>query len=67
MANCISSDRKILRFLRGHAYNVDKVCELMTKFLEWRDKNGVDAIRERIVRGGLNHPKLFPNGDKVSE
>ena len=39
----------------------------MKKCLEWRDSNGVDAIRESILRGGLNHPKLFPNGDKVSQ
>jgi hypothetical protein len=59
------TDRKILRFLRGNAYSVDKVCELMTKFLAWRDENGVDEIRESILRGGLNHPKKFPLGDKV--
>ena len=67
MVTYASSDRKILRFLRGHAHDIDKVCEHMRKFLEWRDSNGVDTIRESILRGGLNHPKLFPNGDKVSQ
>ena len=37
----------------------------MTKFLAWRDENGVDEIRESILRGGLDHPKKFPFGDKV--
>lgn len=59
------TDRKIIRFLRGNAYSVDKVCDLMTKFLAWRDENGVDEIRENILRGGLDHPKKFPLGDKV--
>lgn len=59
------TDRKILRFLRGNAYSVEKVCDLMTKFLAWRDENGVDEIRESILRGGLDHPKKFPLGDKV--
>jgi hypothetical protein len=58
-------DRKILRFLRGNAQDVDKVCKKITKFLEWRDINGVDEIRENILRGGLNHPKKFPNGLKI--
>ena len=61
----VVGDRKLLRFLRGHDHSVDKACEMFTKFLKWRDENGVDEIRERIVHGGLNHPKKFPNGEKV--
>jgi hypothetical protein len=38
----------------------------MINFLAWRKENGVDLIRESILRGGLNHPKKFPKGDKVS-
>ena len=60
-----SLDRKILRFLRGNGHSIDKVCELMTKFLSWRDAQGVDQIRENILRGGMNHPSKFPNGEKV--
>ena len=38
----VVGDRKLLRFIRGHEYNVDKACEMIVKFFEWREKNGVD-------------------------
>lgn len=58
----VVGDRKLLRFIRGHEYNVDKACEMITKFLQWRDSNGVDEIREKIVSGELDHPSKFPRG-----
>lgn len=61
----VIGDRKLLRFLRGHDHSVEKACEMATNFLVWRDENGVDEIRERIVHGGLDHPRKFPNGEKV--
>lgn len=61
----VVGDRKLVRFLRGHDHNVDKVCEMVTNFLKWRDDNNMDEIRERIIRGGLNHPRFFPLGEKI--
>lgn len=63
----VIGDRKLLRFYRGHNGVMDKVCEMISKFLRWRKENDVDAIRDAIVMGGLNHPKKFPNGQKILE
>jgi hypothetical protein len=61
----VVGDRKLLRFLRGHDYNISKVTELYINFLDWRQANNVDEIRQQIVHGGINHPSLFPNGKKI--
>ena len=61
----VVGDRKLLRFLRGHDHNVDKVCEMVTNFLTWRDDNSIDEIRERILRGGVTHPAKFPHGELI--
>ena len=61
----VVGDRKLLRFLRGHDYNVSKAASMYCQFLDWRLEHRVDEIRESIVRGGLNHPSKFPNGAKI--
>jgi hypothetical protein len=61
----VVGDRKLIRFLRGHDHNVDKVRDLYIKMLAWRKENKVDDIRQKIVHGGINHPRLFPNGEKI--
>ena len=58
-------DRKLIRFLRGHDHNVDKAYEMVSNFFKWRDEHGVDEVRERILRGGLDHPTKFPLGAKI--
>jgi hypothetical protein len=55
----VIGDRKLIRFLRGHDHNIDKVCELVSKFLKWRKEFNVDEIRERIIEEDLNHPTKF--------
>jgi hypothetical protein len=32
----VVGDRKLIRFLRGHDYNIDKACEMIESFLDWR-------------------------------
>lgn len=61
----VVGDRKIVRFLRGHDYNMDKVCELMGKFLQWRIDNHVNDIRKSIVEGETDHPLKFPKGELI--
>ena len=61
----VVGDRKLLRFLRGHDYSVPKAAALFCQFLDWRRELRVDEIRESIVRGGMNHPTKFPNGEKI--
>lgn len=61
----VVGDRKILRFLRGHDYKVDKVVEMITGFLNWRKEKNVDKIRDDIVNGGIDHPSKFPLGEKI--
>jgi hypothetical protein len=61
----VVGDRKIIRFLRGHDHNVDKVCDLYGKFLVWRKECNVDEIRRNIVEGGMDHPLKFPKGEII--
>lgn len=58
-------DRRLLRFLRGTQYNVLRACEKYSKFLDWRDAHSVDAIRNDILHGGRNDPRIFPGGAKI--
>ena len=32
----VVGDRKLIRFLRGHDHDIDKACEMIEKFLDWR-------------------------------
>jgi hypothetical protein len=61
----VVGERKIIRFLRGHDYVIDKVCELMGKFLQWRIDSKVNDIRKHIVEGGADHPLKFPKGELI--
>lgn len=61
----VVGDRKIIRFLRGHDHNIDKICDLYGKFLRWRKEAKVDEIRNSIVEGGLDHPLRFPKGELI--
>lgn len=61
----VIGDRKIIRFLRGHDHNIDKVCELYGKFLRWRKECDIDHIRSDIVEGGVDHPTKFPRGELI--
>ena len=63
----VVGDRKLLRFLRGHDYNVSKACEMMANFLTWRREACVDDIRRNIIENGMNHPSLFPHAKKILE
>lgn len=38
---------------------------LCVQYIVWRKENNVDKIRDDILRGGCNHPSLFPNGEKI--
>jgi hypothetical protein len=59
----VVGDRRLLRFLRGHGRNVNKACEVFTKFLTWRDENNVDDVRDYI----LQNPCVddFPHANKI--
>ena len=61
----VVGDRKLIRFLRGHDYDIDKACEMIEKFLDWRIAQNVDAIRHNIVEMGMNSVSKFPNAEKV--
>mmetsp|Transcript_31222 Transcript_31222/g.44866 ORF Transcript_31222/g.44866 Transcript_31222/m.44866 type:complete len:349 (+) Transcript_31222:2523-3569(+) len=61
----VIGDRKILRFLRGHDHNIEKVIELVSKYLIWRRDNGIDTYRNNIVNNGMDHPLKFPNGELI--
>eukprot|EP01038_Epipyxis_sp_PR26KG_P017014 gene17014-23384_t len=61
----VIGDRKIVRFLRGHNHNIEKVTEMMNKFLTWRKENNVDEIRRSIIEDKLDHPLKFPMGEYI--
>ena len=63
----VVGDRRILRFLRGFKHNIDNATESYGKFLRWRRQENVDAVRQRIVEGGLDHPSKFPRGERILE
>jgi hypothetical protein len=44
--------------LRGHGHDLVKACNMYSTFLQWRQENNVDAIREEIVQG--RKPVNFP-------
>ncbi len=62
----VVGDRKLLRFIRGHNYNIEKACEMISKFLNWRDENKIDDIRNNIINGPNSHPSKFPKADIIS-
>lgn len=63
----VVGDRKLIRFLRGHDYNLDKVVFLVQKFLTWRKDNQIDQIRQHILEEGYNHPLKFPKGELIAK
>ena len=32
----VVGDRKLIRFIRGHGHEIEKVCGMVEKFLDWR-------------------------------
>ena len=61
----VVGDRRLLRFIRGHHFNIDKVCFMYSKFLAWRDANDVDTIRDEILYLPMASPYDFPLGRKI--
>jgi len=64
----VVGDRRLLRFLRGHGSNVEKACKMYANFLEFRDANNVDDIRNDILFGHkhkIKTPFDFPSGKKI--
>jgi hypothetical protein len=61
----VVGDRKIVRFLRGHNHDVDKVTTMMSNFLKWRVDSNVNEIRKNIVENGCDHPLKFPKGELI--
>jgi hypothetical protein len=60
----VVGDRKLIRFIRGHGHNLDKVCEMVEKFLDWRAQVGADEIRKDIFENNLSTTQ-FPGADIV--
>ena len=61
----VVGDRKLLRFLRGHNHDLNKACQMIEKFLNWRTTNNIDKIRENIVSGIADKPSKFPKGELI--
>ncbi len=64
----VVGDRKIVRYLRGHEHDLDKVEAMMRKTLQWRDENQIDTVvRHNILHNGYDHPSKFPKGDVLTK
>lgn len=60
----VVGDRRLVRFLRG-VDDIQVALAKYSKFLEWRDANGVDEIRNDILYRGMNDPHKFPRGEVI--
>lgn len=63
----VVGDRKLIRFIRGHGHDEEKVLEMVEKFLDWRDSSNVDQIRAKIVADNLDHWLKFPKGELITK
>lgn len=61
----VVGDRRMLRFLRGHRHDIDKAAEKVRAFLEFRDKEKVDDIRNEILFTPLTSAMQFPHGKQI--
>jgi len=61
----IVGERKMIRFLRGHNFDVNTVYIKMVNYLKWRVDNNVNEIRTNIVERGYDHPLKFPKGELI--
>jgi hypothetical protein len=61
----VVGERKMIRYLRGHNHDVEKVCGMMANFLQWRIDKNVNEIRKDIVERGCDHPLRFPKGEII--
>ncbi len=59
----VVGDRPLIRFLRGHQFNIDKAATMYSNYLKWRKEFNVDAVRHKIVHEGYNHPNSFPHAE----
>ena len=62
----VVGDRRLLRFLRGKNYDVEKTISAIDKWLTFRDENDVDKVRNKILFTPL-FPRQFPEGEKILE
>lgn len=58
-------DRKLIRFLRGQNNHVVEAANQYVLFLQWYRENNVEAIRNKILYEGCDHPHKFPLGEKI--
>ena len=49
--------------MRGHDYDIEKVSEMVTKWLDFRKQHNVDQVRQNILLGELDSPSKFPFSD----
>jgi hypothetical protein len=61
----IIGDRKILRFIRGHNNDIDKICYMYINCLEWRKNSNINIIRDNIINKDMNHPSKFPHAEVI--
>ena len=65
-------DRKLIRFIRGHEDDIDRVCRKVSNYLDWRKTNNIDEIRQKMLDGTVNcindfpyAPQIFTNYDQI--
>jgi len=62
--NAVSSDRRLLRFLKRYSLDPHLSAQSYMEHLAWRKDNGVDKIHDAIVLDNLG-PLTMPHGKEV--
>lgn len=60
----VIGERRLLRFLRGYQCDVEKAIKKYLDFLDWRDVNNVDFIRDDILQRKRSVSE-FPYANKI--
>ena len=61
----VIGDRRLLRFSKGHNFNLPIVTKMLKNHYKWRKEAKADEARYRILYENINEPSKFPYADKI--
>ena len=61
----VIGDRRLLRFSKGHNFDLPIVTKMLREHFKWRKEAKADEARYRILYEDINEPSKFPNADKI--
>ena len=63
----VIGDNKLMRFVRGHNHKLEKICEMVERYLDFRQEHKVDDIYKDIINNKIDTPDKFPYNDKIHQ